>query len=77
MDVNTTLLANTAKEIEGKYLGVKAFPITVDVKKLASAQAMVHKTVVVFGKVVYCCNSAGLFRFGSISILSEELQQDG
>lgn len=31
MDVNTTLLANTAKEIEGKYPGIKALPITVDV----------------------------------------------
>lgn len=71
-DVNTATLASAEKEILGKHPGVSVLPIIVDVRSKASVQAMVDKTVEIFGRVDYCCNSAGIWRFGDTSILSEQ-----
>jgi NAD(P)-dependent dehydrogenase (short-subunit alcohol dehydrogenase family) len=72
VDVNTATLASAEKEILGKHPGVSVLPIAVDVRSKVSVQAMVDKTVETFGRVDYCCNSAGIWRFGDTSILSEQ-----
>jgi len=71
-DVNAESLEKAKKEVESANPGVTVLPIVVDVRNQESVEAMVAAVVKEFGRVDYCCNSAGILRYGDTSILPVE-----